>query len=89
MSSSRNPVADASGIETRADLAGFIGALAAEARSAEAHGWENTDLPRFLEAMAGWVEDMEGYFSNRGVEPPETPSWRLLGEILAAATVYE
>ena len=50
---------------------------------------ELRDLPAFLEAMAAWVEDMEGYYQNRGEELPDQPRWRTLGEILLAARVYE
>ena len=51
--------------------------------------WENQDLATYLDALAAWVEDMDGYFQHKGEHGPEQPSWKLLGQILVAARVYE
>ena len=51
--------------------------------------WENADLPRFLDAMAAWLTDMDGYFSNVGQQVPQQPDWHLLGTMLMAARTYE
>lgn len=51
--------------------------------------WENVDLAAYLEALAGWLRDMEGYYEHRGEPVPTNPSWKLLGEILMAARMYE
>ena len=55
----------------------------------EPDSWENGDLPSYLDALAAWVEDMEGYYLNRGEAVPEQPTWRTLGQVLLAARVYE
>ncbi len=75
-------------IETREDLVKFIGVLANES-SSSSKNWENDDLPSFLEAMAAWIEDMDGYYQNKGEPMPSQPSWKTIGEILKAATRYE
>jgi hypothetical protein len=51
--------------------------------------WGNHDLASFLEAMAAWVEDMDGYFQNQEGNVPDQPTWKTLGQILLAARVYE
>jgi hypothetical protein len=51
--------------------------------------WENVDLRSYLDALAAWVEDMDGYYQNRGESVPEQPNWMILGHILLAAKVYE
>jgi len=51
--------------------------------------WENANLPEFLEAMAAWVEDMQGYFTNKGTRMPAQPNWSIFAQILAAARQYE
>lgn len=51
--------------------------------------WENQTLENFLEALRGWVIDMDGYFQNIGQEPPVQPSWNLMARMLLAATAYE
>lgn len=47
--------------------------------------WENDSLSSFLEAMAAWIEDMDGYYTNTGQPFQEKPSWKTIGEILMAA----
>ena len=45
-------------------------------------GWENPDLPSFLDAMASWIEDM-------GDRLPISPTWETFQDILSAAKIYE
>jgi hypothetical protein len=75
-------------IQTRADLVAFIEALRADLK-ANPKKWENPTLEAFLAALASWTEDMDGYYQNHGRAVPQTPTWRTLGEMLAAARVYE
>jgi hypothetical protein len=73
-------------IQTRQDLASFIVSLSRQDITA----WENQDLPSFLEAMAAWVNDMDGFFRNvQGRSAPDHPSWQLFAQMLLAATAYE
>ncbi len=51
--------------------------------------WENHTLDRFLEAMMGWIEDMDGFYTNIGMAVPEELTWKTLGDILVAAKSYE
>ena len=48
----------------------------------KAGGWENADLPSFLDAMASWIEDM-------GDRIPTSPTWETFHDILSAAKIYE
>ena len=75
-------------IQSRTDLAAFVEELAEGLRSGKVM-WENADLPSYLEAMAAWIADMDGYYANIGKSCPEEPSWRTLAEILLAASQYE
>jgi hypothetical protein len=75
-------------VTTREELAAFVALLAREAQQTP-KDWENTDLPSFLEALSAWINDMDGYFINRGEQVPAQPSWRTLAQMLSAATVYE
>ncbi|HZT82113.1 MAG TPA: hypothetical protein VFA26_17935 [Gemmataceae bacterium] len=75
-------------IQSRHDLAVFVDALREHLRH-HPEEWENRDLPSFLEAMAAWVEDMDGYFKTRGEPVPDQPTWQTLAQILLAAKVYE
>jgi hypothetical protein len=76
-------------INTRQDLAEFIQALLEDLK-ANQEEWENPQLERYLEALAAWTKDMDGYFRNvQGHPAPEQPTWRLIGRMLIAARIYE
>ncbi len=51
--------------------------------------WENRDIDAFLEALAAWVDDMDGYYLNIGEPIPTEPSWRHFADMLMGASVYE
>jgi hypothetical protein len=78
----------ASGPLTRAELAGFIDQLA-DSYLENPELWENDTIESFLRAWSAWLNDMDGYFLNRGEVVPETPSWQLVAQMLLAARVYE
>ena len=79
-------------IASREDFIHFVHELVRtldQAPDGHPEGWEPCTLRDFLEAMAAWTEDMDGYFQNRGEPFPEEPTWSLFGHILKAATLYE
>ena len=51
--------------------------------------WENKDLESFLDALGAWVNDMDGYFKNKGEECPTKPDWKHFAMCLTAARIYE
>ncbi len=75
-------------IKSKADLVAFIEALR-EDLEANPEGWENVTLPQYLSALARWLADSDGYYKNQGRPVPVTPSWRDIGDMLMAATMYE
>lgn len=51
--------------------------------------WENLDLLSYLQGLSEFVPDIDGYYANAGEEvDTEQPSWRLIAEMLIAASVY-
>jgi hypothetical protein len=77
-----------SSINTRRDLVDFLTTLRQDLRDNRG-GWENDTLESYLEAFQAVLSDWEGRFVNRGEPVPQDPTWRLLGEMLVAATIYE
>lgn len=75
-------------IERQADLIQFVRALAVSAQRNRAD-WHNCDLATYLDALAAWVEDTDGYARDVDQESATTPTWRRFGEALLAARVYE
>lgn len=51
--------------------------------------WANSSLSEYLEAMASWTEDMEGYYYNNNLPIPENVDWKVFANILIAAKMYE
>ena len=75
-------------IRSREDLSHFINALKDDLQ-ANTNEWSNSDLASFLEAMAAWVVDMDGYYKNIGKPFSEEAQWNSFGDILYAAKSYE
>jgi hypothetical protein len=75
-------------VQTRDDLTAFVAELKADF-DANRGDWMNADLTSFLEAMAAWIQDMDGYYQNTGQKLSELPPWRVLADILMAARMYE
>jgi hypothetical protein len=76
------------GIGTREDLVRFVRALLSDFRD-HAETWENPTLDRYFEALAEWIEMMDSNYRNRGEALPEQPTWRIMGKMLFAASMYE
>jgi hypothetical protein len=50
--------------------------------------WDNHSLPDYLESLAAWLEDCDGYYAERGVLIPWN-GWEVVQNAMRAATVYE
>jgi hypothetical protein len=75
-------------IDSREALAEFINDLRKNLIDSPEE-WENATLADFLEALAAWVQDMDGYYVNNKLQVPLSPSWKLVAEIMLAAKYYE
>jgi hypothetical protein len=75
-------------IETREDFIQFIKLLRQEFCN-EPELRENNTIELFLEGMAAWVTDMDGYYINNNMLIPTKLEWKNFAEILAGASVYE
>lgn len=75
-------------VRSRKDLVAFMEAFVADYVTNGAT-WTNGDLRSFLEAMAAWSQDMEGFYKNSGEDLSTVPPWRVLADILSAARIYE
>ncbi|MEW2402480.1 hypothetical protein [Streptomyces sp. NPDC046862] len=75
-------------VSSREGLACFVRALH-RSQAEEGDSWENQDLAGFLEALAAWIDDADGWYSNAGRELPANGDWSFFARALRAATVYE
>ncbi|MET7845724.1 hypothetical protein ABZT45_45935 [Streptomyces sp. NPDC005356] len=75
-------------VDSREDLAAFVRSLH-RSHAEDGSSWENADLPSFLEALAAWIDDADGWYSNTGREVPASGDWMFFARALRAATSYE
>jgi hypothetical protein len=75
-------------IRTRKDLIVFLRELHQDHRD-NPQAWDNNTLERFLEALAAWTVDMDGFYLNQNLQVPEHPEWKTFAHMLIAATIYE
>jgi hypothetical protein len=68
----------------------FISLISKMLSNENAAGWENVTAHDYLEALARWIEDCDGFYSNLKIPMnTESASWQLFADALQAATVYE
>ena len=79
---------DVDSVSDRHDLATYINLLRLDMRR-NPEEYENLTLDDYLEALAAFITDMDGYCKNRGEKMPEHPSWSMIASCLAAASIYE
>lgn len=75
-------------VTTKTDLVRFLHQLSDDFKSNQAT-WENASIDDYLDAMAAWVEDMDGYYLNVGKQVPEEINWSVIADIIIAARDYE
>ncbi|MFF9001622.1 hypothetical protein ACF1GW_06820 [Streptomyces achromogenes] len=75
-------------VGSREDLAAFVRSLR-RSHAEEGSSWENADLPSFLEALAAWIDDADGWYGNTGRDLPPGGGWTFFARALQAATMYE
>lgn len=79
---------DTDNIQTREQFVTFVYYLRDVYRN-DPNRWENNTIESFLDALAGWVEDMDGAYLNWNKEMPRDINWSILAKMLDAATDYE
>jgi hypothetical protein len=74
-------------IESRQELVDLIFKLLDENDAVE---WQNETAHSFLQAMAAWLNDADGFYRNiKEARDPNNASWQLFADALQAAAVYE
>ena len=82
------PEEQARGIKNREDFVVFVKTLQSELLQ-KPEAWTNVDLASYLEALAAWTEDMDGFYLNNNRPVPEGVPWNVFADILIGAKVYE
>jgi hypothetical protein len=76
-------------VQSRQQFIGHLFRLMDDFDGAGNH-WQNQDIYTFLQAMAAWLDDCDGFYRNCGKPiDVDQPSWQLFADMLSAAAVYE
>lgn len=78
----------ADSVASRDDFVAFVDALRHDL-TAHPEEWQNSTLNDFLESLAAWLQDMDGYYQNKQLPILSSPSWKNLAEMMLAAKYYE
>ena len=81
-------ITEISKLKSNEDLSRFITELHLDYLD-NPDGWENGDLSSFLQAMAAFIKDIDGYYRNLGKPMPDVEVWKTLAEIVYASKIYE
>jgi hypothetical protein len=79
---------DSSAVTDRDSFISFIELLVNDLKE-NPEDWQNRELDTFLFGLASWINNMDGYYANTGMEAPKNINWRFLADTLLAAGVYE
>ncbi|NML63893.1 hypothetical protein HHL22_01620 [Hymenobacter sp. RP-2-7] len=84
---------ETSAVKSRHDFIEFLNNLLTDYQKT-GKNWENQNLRDFLEALASYAADVDGYYQNLAKAGGEeidadTASWRVFADMLRSATVYE
>lgn len=75
-------------IHTREEFVDFMNSLI-EDKEVNPEEWENVNVSEYLEAIASWVEDMDGYYRNMNLEMPKNLDWRFIATLFYVGKIYE
>ena len=90
MDFSNKPLEDCSSeLKSRTDFIQFIYALKKDLEK-NPDEWENCDLRTYLNALAAFLGDANGYYKNAELNvSADDPSWRVFADCMMAARVYD
>jgi hypothetical protein len=79
---------DTAKVGSKEELEAFLDVLLRD-HTKNGKSWENADLDSYFQALKSWLEDSDGYYTNRKEDPRAIPPWRRMADALAAARIYE
>ncbi len=79
----------AASVKSRQDFISFVEHLN-DGHRKDGNEWANNNLESFLGGLAGFANDMSGFYRNMGeAVDVEIATWRMIAQMLLAATAYE
>lgn len=75
-------------IVTKEDFIHFMKKLK-EDNQVNEEEWENKKIHLYLESISSWVEDMDGYYNNMGIDMPTDINWQFIATLFYVGKIYE
>ena len=75
-------------IHTKEDFINFLKYLK-EDYNKNGHEWVNKNIDIYLESIASWADDMEGYYQNMNIETPQNINWNFIATLYYVGKIYE
>ena len=75
-------------VKNKEDLVRFLDMLK-EDKEKNNDEWENQDIESYLDGIASWIEDMEGYYKNLKKEEPQNIDWSFIATLFYVGKIYE
>lgn len=75
-------------IQTRENFVEFL-YLMVKDKELNSEEWENKSITEYIEGMASWVEDMDGYYNNMNLQMPRDIDWKFIATLLYVGKIYE
>ena len=75
-------------ISTKEDFMSFLKALRDDRRT-NGREWENPQIDSYLDGIVSWVEDMDGYYHNMGMDIPTNINWSFIATLFYVGKIYE
>ena len=75
-------------IQTKDEFIEFLNLMIKD-KEINSEEWENKSITEYLEGMASWVEDMDGYYNNMNLQMPRDIDWKFIATLLYVGKIYE
>ena len=75
-------------IQTKDEFIEFLNLMIKD-KEINSEEWENKSITEYLEGMASWVEDMDGYYNNMKLQMPRDIDWKFIATLLYVGKIYE
>lgn len=49
----------------------------------------DTHLNEYLESVVSWIEDMDGFYNNMGLNKPDNVDWSFIATLFYVGRIYE
>ncbi len=83
-----NYYAELDSIKSKEDFICFLLKLQKDKKGNDSE-WANKSIESYLEAVASWTEEMDGYFSNMNLSLSEDIDWKFIATLFYVGKIYE